>query len=125
MAKQRTGQDLLDSGSIFGLTFNQGAGANKVVSSGPSLKIIGPLNVARQFQEGSILWIYNNSSTVGFVKFAQTGVLITAPTGLSDGIAIPPNQYLQLSIGSNTQVIGSAATLGCYLMEDHTKLSEK
>ena len=113
----------LDQGAITSVEHNVLAGGKKHVAVGPALTIVGALNVARSVGIGASLWIYNNSATVGFVRTFAPGESPAAPTGISDGIAVPPNAYIYLNTGTKMSIIGSAATLACYLVQDDTRLN--
>jgi hypothetical protein len=113
----------LDQGAITSVEHNVLAGAKKSVLVGPALTIVGTLGSARSVGIGASLWIYNNSATVGFVRVFAPGESASAPTGLADGIAVPPNSYIYLNTGTKMSIIGSAATLGCYLVQDDTRLN--
>ena len=122
MATKRVNTDMRqDTSSINSLKFNKYAGGDKVLNIGPSLNILGPLNVAVGVPQGAALWIYNNSGTVAYAAFG--GPSVVAPSSPANGIPLPPNSYTYLSAGENTFVIASAATVFGYQVIDDTILT--
>jgi hypothetical protein len=99
------------------------AGAKKTVSVGPFLQFAGLLNAEVDLGTGAQCWVYNNSGTVGFVATYPVGVAATPPSSPSTGIPIPPNAYMQIGLGLNCRIIGSAATLACYKVMDDTNIN--
>jgi hypothetical protein len=108
----------IDQQAASSVEHNNLAGAKKVFSAGPGLDIIGSVATAFNCGKGASLWLYNNSSSVAFVRFGAAAV--AAPTGIADGIAIPANSYIELNSGNNDFVRASAATVGCYKVIDDT-----
>lgn len=79
---------------------------------------------------GAILAIYNNAGTAGSVTIGQDATVTSQAIGATDangnvGIACPPNSYTYVSMGYDQWIIGSAATLICYIMEDPTKITQE
>lgn len=79
---------------------------------------------------GAILAIYNNSGTAGSVTVGQNNTVTSQAIGAVDangnvGIACPPNAYTYVSMGYDQWIIGSAATLICYIMEDPTRIVQE
>lgn len=119
MFKRKT-SDALGSGDAVGQSYNKYAGAMKRVEVGPLLQVLGPINAKVTFKAGSSLWIYNNSATVGWIALYSAQSADPTPSSLANAIACPPNSYMRVSAGLNTAIIGSAATLGAYLVVDDT-----
>lgn len=79
---------------------------------------------------GANLAIYNNSGTAGSVTVGQNSTVTSQAIGASDtngnvGVACAPNAYTYLSMGNNQWIIGSAATLIVYVIEDPTKFIQQ
>lgn len=112
-----------DSSSATILEYNRYAGAQKQIDGGAVLEILGPLNVAKNVAQGATVYCYNNSASTAFVRTYPHGATPVAPTGISDGIAIPPNSYMVINMWEDCTIIASAATVGGYKLKDDTKLS--
>lgn len=119
MFKRKT-TDALGSGDAVGQSYNKYAGAMKRVEVGPLLQILGPINAKVTFKAGSSLWIYNNAATVGWVALYSASASDPTPSSFANAIACAPNSYTRIAVGLNTAIIGSAATLGAYLVVDDT-----
>jgi hypothetical protein len=79
---------------------------------------------------GAILAIYNNAATAGSVTIGQDATVTSQAIGASDangnvGIACAPNSYTYVSMGYDQWIVGSAATLFCYIMEHPTKIAQE
>jgi hypothetical protein len=106
-------------------SFNQQAGAMKQL--GPilgNLTILGALGSAVGVDLGSLVAIYNNSSSVAWAAMGTTSAM-AAPTGGADGIALPPNQYTILALYDKNFVRCSAATCFGYLINDDLSMNPK
>lgn len=119
MFKRKT-TDALGSGDSTGHSYNKYSGGIKQVEIGPLLQILGTLDTKKTFKAGAQLWIYNNSATVGYVNLFVSTDATPTPSSLSNAIACAPNSYTKLAAGLNTAIIGSAATLGGYVVTDDT-----
>lgn len=129
--KKRTGKNLVDMSSASSMVFNETAGSNKVMNSGPQmLAKPGDDSVAAyDFSAGTAigngvsLWIYNSSGSVAFINFGKTA-LPAAPTSLATGIPLKPNDWTFLNTGEYNYIRTSAATVGVYMIKDDTTLTE-
>lgn len=79
---------------------------------------------------GATLWIYNTAGTAGSVTVGQSAAVASQAIGAVDangnvGVACAPNAYTQVSMGNNQWIIGSAATLICYIVEDPTFFTQQ
>jgi len=79
---------------------------------------------------GLLLAIYNNSGTAGSVTVGQSAAVTSQAIGAVDangnvGVACAPNAYTYVSMGNNQWIIGSAATLIAYIIEDSTKITQE
>ena len=110
----------IDQQAATSVEHNNLAGSKKTFQAGPYLEIIGGIATAYNCGKGASLWIFNNSSSVAFVKFGAAAV--AAPTGITDGIALEPNSYTYLNSGYNDFVRASAATVGCYKVSDDSAI---
>ena len=122
--KRRTKQGQVDQGQIESIEHNSRAGARKVMQAGPQLEILGTLAAEKSIGYGRTVWVYNNAVAVGFVAFYEPGEAAPTPQALATGIPVPPNSYIQLSSGNKSIIVGSAATLGVYLVVDDSYITE-
>lgn len=127
--KRRVIGSAYDSGSVDAASFNWQAGGQKNIEIGPSLQILGTLNGTGSLKKvgyGKSVRVYNNSASVGWIAFFDVagGDTPAAPTGLADGIAVPANSYITVSSGTKDSIVGSAATLGAYLIIDDSSVKD-
>lgn len=134
--RQITPDAIVDSHSIESLGYNVSAGAFKKVTIGPKLKPLqsdattyttNATTAIDLGQPGKQLAVYNNSGSVGSVTTSSSAIASLAP-GVTDasghvGIACPPNAWTQVSMGDDTFIIASAATLLVYMIEDDSYLN--
>jgi hypothetical protein len=119
--RTNTNNQATDSGQITSLAWNTPASGNKVMAVGPLLKPSGTLASPQQFAPGQLVYVFNNSASVGFVGIYNAGS--TPPVlALGTAIPIPPYSYQPLSMGAFNTISGSAATLGLLLVIDDTRL---
>jgi hypothetical protein len=110
-----------DTQSLQSQMFDMLSGAQKGIDMGPALSILGELNSAAvHVGIGAQLRVFNNSASVAWVAFGDSS--LAAPTGGSDGIAIPPNSYVFVCSGEDDHVRASAATVFGYKASDDTTL---
>jgi hypothetical protein len=121
------------------IEYNPASGGQKSLIVGPRLipiSIVGPAwttNVTTATAIpylGANLAIYNNAGAAGSVTVGQDNTVTSQAIGVSDakgnvGVACPPNAYTYLSMGNNQWIIGSAATLIVYVIEDPTYFSQQ
>lgn len=96
-------------------SYNEQAGAFKVL--GPiigRLSKLGPINVATSAGYGSLVAIYNDSTSTAWAK---TGTSAVSGPAAGD-IALPPQSYTIISLGPDTHVIASTITCYGYIIED-------
>ena len=135
MAKERKikGTKVRDSGDILNLQYNEKAGAEKNMDVGGALI---PLNAettpttaanaaAVAVGAGKTLALYNNAAAVASVTIGDSTVVSQAPGAVQAGkkwagIPVPPNSWHRVSMGENTHIITSAATLLVFIVEDDT-----
>jgi hypothetical protein len=118
MKRSKASQDRVGS-TATDYSFNQESGALKTL--GPILgkvSIMGALNAAKAASKmGRLIAVYNNSSSVAWAKTGPNSS-VTAPTGGADGIALTPNAYTIIAMGSDLFIIASAATCFGYEISD-------
>jgi hypothetical protein len=123
MAREKVGNDIKGANRATDMSYNDWAGALKVLGPVQGVfKILGALDAGVQTpQFGATVAVYNNSTTTAFVAvYPQTGA---APTGGANGIAVPPNSYIYVSMGANQFIIANAATCFGYQVIDESYLS--
>ena len=112
---------------------NYHSGAKKTLNVGPHLIPI-PTGTGWTTQAtaatglpkaGMNVAIYNNAGAVGTVTIGNTPSVTSQALGAVDangnaGVPCPPNSWTYLSMGNNTWIITSAATMFVYLVEDST-----
>lgn len=111
--------------SALDLAYDQYSSALRM--QGPILGkvlIMGALNTAKSpSKHGALIAVYNNSATTAWAKTGDSTV--TAPAGGTDGIALKPNDYTILAMGTDTHIITSTATCFGYEIVDDLKYSAK
>jgi hypothetical protein len=132
----KKGSKVQDTGSITDLTYNEQAGARKSVRVGPALAPIndgtGGLTTdassIRSLKLGSNLAIYNDSGSVGSVRFSNDLLAaallpgaVDAPTG-DVGIVCKPNDWTYLSNYDKRYIVADSSNLIIYLEIDDTKI---
>lgn len=121
------------------IEYNPASGGQKALLVGPRLLPIPNgaaawktnITVATALPlPGATLWIYNNAGAAGSVTVGHDATVTALAIGAVDasghvGVACPPNQYTQVSMGFNQWIIGNAATLICYIVEDPTFFTQQ
>jgi hypothetical protein len=108
-----------DPQSAAANTYSEYSGAQKNVPSGwARSRFIGDATTAKAILPGQNFAIYNNAGAVAFVSFYPTGSAVAADS--TNGVPIPPNDYLYLNSSDNDFVIASAATVLIYEIRDET-----
>ena len=131
-------QSLQDPSQIKSAEYNPAAGAEKALIVGPRLL---PIQIAGGWKTnvttataipflGANLAIYNNAATAGSITVGQDGTIASQAIGAVDangnvGVACPANAWSYLSMGANQWIIGSAATLIVYIIEDPTRIAQE
>lgn len=105
------------AGEIGQLQFNEQAYAQRNVSVGGVFDILGPAGAALRVGMFAAVMVSNTDAAGHYVTFGPTGA-VAAPTGLTDGIYIPPYSNVFLSSGQNSYIIADSATVGVYKMQD-------
>ena len=133
---------LQDPNQIDAVEYNPASGGEKSLIVGPRLLPIPIVTAGVAAYStnvtaatampylGALLAIYNNSGTVGTVTVGQSAAVTSQAIGTSDangnvGVACAPNAYTYLSMGNNQWIIGSAATLFVYIIEDPTRIAQE
>lgn len=128
-----------DPHSIVANEYNEASGGQKVVSVGPHLLPLattataGALNyttnatAATNVGMGIALAVYNNSGTVGTITMGDDDTVTVQTPGATTplgqvGIPCMPNAWTYLSLGSQSWIIASAATLLVFKIDDPTRL---
>lgn len=105
------------------MSYNESAGAMKQL--GPIIgKLLIPgvsLAIARGFDSGKVLAIYNNDSAVHFYKTGPDDT-ITAPTNITNGAPLPPGQYTHIAMGDDKYIIADNALVYVFEVEDDSYL---
>lgn len=110
-ANRYSGMDALD------YSFNQYAGGFKTIPMSGFLKPLGDASVVRKVEPGSVIALYNNTSTTAFAKIGDNSSL-AAPTGGADGICLRPNDYTVVSVAEFNGIIANTANVFAYLVVD-------
>lgn len=131
-----------DPSSISNLTYSNTAGANKNTEVGRHLLPIpvvtaGVLSYKTNVTvatvlpcKGRNLAVYNNAGAVGSITLGEDATITALAAGVADatghvGIACPPNDWTYIACGEQNWVIGTAATLLCYLIDDDTSVKQE
>jgi hypothetical protein len=115
----------IDQGGINSLQHNPYSGAKKSLATGPEFqKVIGAADVtgvdistAAGIAPGTLVWLFNNSATVGWVALKKD-IAPTTVSGFANAIPLAPNSWMQLCVGDNNFIKSSAATIGMYIVQD-------
>lgn len=101
------------------LAFNDAANSLKVSESGLDAEtFLGALNAAGvPCGANKQIIVMNNAAAVAFIKFGTTAGM-AAPTGITDGIMLPPNSTTVWCSGVNTHIRSSAVTVGGIVARD-------
>jgi hypothetical protein len=115
MATKRAKAPVTGPGAQAHIRFNENANSDKVSETGFDFTggILGPINTAVLCGANKPVMVCNTDTVVRFVLFGDNTV--AAPTGLSDGIMIPPQTCMMLSSGTNTHIRSSSANVGAYV----------
>ena len=125
----------LDQGALESTQANPYSGGKKSLTVGPDFMPQYVAGVQNVFVSGidastgtnlapwTSLWLYNNSSTVAWVALS-TAAIGSAPSGFANGVPLTPNAWTQLSMGQNTFIRTSAATVGVYTINDDTTVRQ-
>lgn len=133
---------LQDPNQIKAIEYNPASGGQKSLIVGPRFLPIPIVTAGAQAYKtnvtsatalpylGAILAVYNNAATAGSVTVGQDSTVTSQAIGVSDtagnvGVACAPNAYTYVSMGSNQWIIGSAATLIVYIIEDPTRIAQE
>lgn len=122
MPRAKSSQDTRGYAAAIEYAYNDAAGATKSLHVQGYLVPRGAANVVQSPGQGRTYAFFNsNTSTVRWVRFGNNTV--TAPTGYTDGIPLPPLQYTVLSLGPNTSFIANNADVFAYEVVDESFLN--
>lgn len=118
---RRTGNNY-DGDSAQSNAYREYSGSQTQSPAGWAREVGGqlhPATTAVPIQPGINVAVFNNSASVAFIAFYPAGSAVTADA--TNGLPIPPNDYLYLNSHNNDFVIASAATVLIYQMIDETR----
>jgi hypothetical protein len=110
----------IDQGGMGSVEHNAYSGSRKMLTVGPEFyPTTGQLANATAVTVpiGSIVGLYNNSSSVAWASLAFD-TAPTAPTSFSNAIPLTPNSWTWINSGSNNMIMTSTATVGVYTIKD-------
>lgn len=119
---------VMGQGDLINSQNNVYSGAQKMLQVGPDfykngtnafVNAIDASSGSTSVAPSSILWLYNNSSTVAWLALS-TAAIASAPTGFTNGIPLTPNAWTYISTGLNSFMQTSASTVGVYIVRDDT-----
>jgi hypothetical protein len=117
-------RDAVNGGNrAIDLSYNDRAGALKCIG-----RVMGELTIKgigvgpHNCELGDTIAFYNNSTVTAFVAFANTPGALPGTVDATNGIALPPNDYVVLTSGNNNWYKASAATVLSYSINDETYL---
>ena len=133
---RNNGEQALDQGEIANQSYNQAAGAQKVMTVGGKLKpfqtgasaYTTDFNTAsRQVGKGATLAFYNNTGAVASVTIGDSSVTSLA-AGVTNaagrvGVPVPANSWVYLNTYDLDFAITSAVTCMGFIVEDDTSIS--
>lgn len=140
MIRNVPGNQVQDPSAIAAMEFSKSAGSKKVSEVGKHLIPIPYINAgsvayttdastARRLPNaGLCLAVYNNAGAVGSITLGSApaaptslGVGVTDANG-NVGVPCPPGEWTYLACDANVWVIGSAATLLVFIIDDETSV---
>jgi len=114
MAIKKRVQKAVSASLIPELVLNRDANSYKVSETGFQVDtFLGAIDTAKNCGAQKPVVIANSDGSVHFVRFGDASV--AAPTGLTDGIMIPPNSLRVLVSGSNTFIRSDSNKVGAYV----------
>lgn len=117
--RSKAQQNLYGGSVAQDYAFNQYAGAMKVMGPifGRVQQFLGDLAAGVSVDSGVLVAVYNNTAAAVFVATGPDATL-AAPT-IANGIAVPPNSYLIIPMGSDKRIRSSGAgAIGYWLQDD-------
>jgi hypothetical protein len=116
--REKTNSKTRGASTIADLRWNEDAGADKVLNILGKLQGLGQANVKIDLSDGAgaTVLFYNSNATTAFVKMGNSTV--TAPTGFSDSLPLPPLQYTPLAMGDDSSFFGQAGVYAYLLVDD-------
>lgn len=124
MAKRPvSGPRVTSAGEIGQLQFNDNSFAQRNLGVGGVYDILGPAGSAIRVGYYATLMVANTTTSAQYVKFGDSSV--AAPTGLADGIYLPPQSHTALCAGlAGEWVIASNAGVGVYKLQENIIVRE-
>jgi hypothetical protein len=123
--RQKDNINVRGPGAIGEMRWNELAGADKVLPVNGRFKkpFLGALDTAKEVVggKGMTVAVYNNSASVAWVDTGNSSV--AAPSGGTNGIAVPPNSYVYVAMGEDLWIRASAATVFGYELDDDSYLA--
>jgi hypothetical protein len=137
--RNKPNQFVEDVGSIEDSSYNETAGARKVVDVGPYLLPLDDgaggkttdASAIRALQLGVQLYLYNNSGVVASARFSNSSSATALTPGAVDGatgdvgVPLPPNSYTKLTNYTNRYLITSASTVIVMKVQDGSRLVDQ
>jgi len=101
------------------LSWNDNSKSRRVCEVGHDFfstgSILGAIDSRKAVPQHRSIMVFNSSAAVKYIAFGDVTVTVS---GATDGIPILAGQYVILSSGDNTYVIGSAATVYAYVAKE-------
>lgn len=116
MAIRPKAQRTMSIAEIGQLTFNERSGGNRNVSVGGAYDILGAIGTAVRCGTFASLMIANTTAIGHFVKFGDSTV--AAPTGVADGVYLPPYSNTFVGSGLFDYVRADVAGVAAYKLQD-------
>ena len=126
MANRLRSSNITSSGEIGQLSYNERAHAARMIPVGADWIILGPIGSVTVIPGPGLatVMLANTTTAWHYVKFGTTSG-VTAPTGLTDGLPIPPNSIAYYSAGLdpsgnlNRYLISDSASVGAYVIQEN------
>jgi hypothetical protein len=114
MAGKKRVQKAISATLIPELVVNRDANSIKVSETGFQVEtFLGAVDTAQPCGQEKPVLIANSDGLIHYVRFGDSAV--AAPTGLSDGIMVPPNALIVLASGTNTHIRSDSNKVGGYV----------
>jgi hypothetical protein len=115
----------LDQGALAAVEHNPYAGGTKTLPVGPEFQKVPAqatihgqdYSAGKTVSPGTVVYFFNSDSGTQWVTFSLA-TIGSAPSSIATGIPLIAGAWTILSVGENTNVRTSSATVGCYPVRD-------
>jgi hypothetical protein len=106
-------------GKALDMAYNGSAGGFKHINVFPYINAPGvALGAVKKFDQGKTLALFNSDAALHWYRTYPATDTPTAPTGMADGVPVPPGQYMLIAMGNDTQIISDSALVFAFTIDD-------